>query len=83
MLIKEHWGIENAPFWHFSMLIDKNAFPVIILNFCDRDSWEHALNCSQYFVSDTNKLFKFNLDKKLNSWLKFPSNFLAWLPYAT
>ena len=55
MLIKEHWGIENAPFWHFFMLINyKNAFPVIILNFCDRALWKHVLNCSQYIVSDTN-----------------------------
>ena len=42
---------------------------------------KHALNCSQYIVSDTNKLFKFDLDRKLNSWLKFQPNFLAWLPY--
>ena len=73
MLIKEHWGIENDPFWC--------AFPVIILNFCDQDSWKHALNCSQYIVSDTNN-FKLDFDKKLNSWLKFQPNFLAWLPYA-
>ena len=54
MLIKEHWGIENAPFWHFFHAHYKNAFTVIILIFCDRDSWKHALNCSQYIVSDTN-----------------------------
>ena len=49
MLIKEHWGI--LAFFHAHY---KNAFPVIILIFCDRDSWTHALNCSQYIVSDTN-----------------------------
>ena len=54
MLIKEHWGIENAPFWHFFHAHYKNAFPVIILNFCDRDLWKHVLNCNQYIVSDTN-----------------------------
>ena len=32
-------------------------------------------------VSDTNKLSKFDLDRKQNSWLKFQPNFLAWLPY--
>ena len=74
MLIKEHWGIENAPFWHFFHAHYKNAISVIIFNFCDRDSWEHALNCSQYFVSHTNKLLQFYLDRKLNSWLKFQPN---------
>ena len=44
----------------------KNTFPVIIVNFCDRDLREHALNYSQYAVSDTNKHFKFELDRKLN-----------------
>ena len=32
-------------------------------------------------MSDTNKLFKFDLDRKLNSWLKFQPKFLTWLPY--
>ena len=82
MFIKEHWGIENALFWHFFHAYYKNAFPVIILNFCDRVLWEHALNCSEYFVPHTNKLFKFDLDRKLNFWLKFKLNFLPWLPYA-
>ena len=41
--------------------------------------WEHALNYSQYIVSYTNKHFKFDLDKKLNLWLKFEPNFLTWL----
>ena len=31
-------------------------------------------------MSDTNKLFEFDLDRKLNSRLKFQPNFLAWLP---
>ena len=61
MPIKEHWGIENAPLWHYLMFItEKNAFPVIIVNNCSRDSWEHALNYSQYIVSDTSKHFKFD-----------------------
>ena len=32
-------------------------------------------------MSDSNKLFKFDLDRKLNSSLKFQPNFLTWLPY--
>ena len=31
-------------------------------------------------MSDTNKHFKFDLDRKLKSWLKFEPNFLKWLP---
>ena len=34
-------------------------------------------------MSDTNKLFKFDLDRKLNSRLKFQPNFLTWLLYGT
>ena len=30
-------------------------------------------------MSDTNKHFKFDLDRKLKSWLNFEPNFLAWL----
>jgi len=56
-----------------------NAFPVIIVNFCDRDFWEHALNFSQYIVSDKNKQFRLELDRKLNPWLKFEQNFYTWL----
>ena len=41
---------------------------------------KHALNYCQYIVSDTDKHFKFDLDKKLNPWLKFQPNFLTWLP---
>ena len=41
----------------------KNAFPVIIVDFCDL------------------RLFMFDLDRKLNAWLKFQPNFLTWLPY--
>ena len=40
---------------------------------------QHALNFSQYIVSDTNKHFKFDLDRKLNPWLKFEQVFLTWL----
>jgi len=52
----------------------------MIVNFCDRDFWEHELNYSQYIVSDKNKHFRFELDRKLNPWLKFEPNFLTWLP---
>ena len=31
-------------------------------------------------MSDTNKYFKFDFDRKLNPWLKFELNFLTWLP---
>ena len=56
MLIKEHWRIENAHFGIFSCSLQIRIPRVIILNFCDRDSWswKHPLNCSQYIVSDTN-----------------------------
>ena len=80
MLIKEHWGIENALFLALFSVYQKNSFPVIIVNFWDRDLWELALNYSQYVVSDPNKHFKFDLDRKLNPWLKFEPNFLTWLP---
>ena len=53
---------------------------MINIKSCDRDSWEHALNYSQYIVSDTNKQFKFDLDWKQNLWLKFEPNFLTRLP---
>ena len=42
----------------------KNAFPVIIVIFVT-DSGGHALNYSQYIVSDTNKHLKFDLNRKL------------------
>ena len=58
----------------------KNAFPVIIVNFCDRNLWEHPLNYSQNVVSVTNKHFRFELERKLNPWLKFEPYFLTWLP---
>ena len=80
MLFNEHQGIENASFLALFGAFYKNTFPVIIVNFCDQDLWEPALNCSQYIVSDTNKHFKFDLDRKLNPWLKFKPNFLTWLP---
>ena len=38
------------------------------------------LNYSQFIVSDANKHFKFDLDRKLNSSLKFEASFLTWLP---
>ena len=34
---------------------------------------------SENVVSDTNKHFRFELDRKLNPWLKFDPNFLSWL----
>ena len=41
--------------------------------------WEHVLNYNQYVVSDTN-IFKFDLDRKLNPWLRYEPNFLTnWL----
>jgi len=52
----------------------------MIVNFCDRDFFEHALNYSQYIVSDKNKHFRFELDRKVNPWLKFEPNFFTWLP---
>ena len=69
-----HFGI----FFHAHY---KNAFPVSKIKFLWPKAWEHALNCRQYIVSDTNKLFKFDLDRNLNSWLKFQPNFLASLQY--
>ena len=45
-----------------------------MVNFCDQDFKEHALNYSQYIVPDTNKHFRFELDRKLNPWLKFEPN---------
>ena len=44
--------------------------------FVSLDSEEHALNYSQYIVSDTNKHFKFDSDRKLNPWLKIWTKFL-------
>ena len=58
----------------------KNALTVVIVKSCDRDSWEHALNYSQYIVLDRNKHFKFDLDRKLNLHLKFEPNILTWVP---
>jgi len=80
MLIKEQWGIEKCPILGLFRAYEKNAFLVKIVNFCERDFWEHALNYSQYIVSGKNKHFKFELDRKLNPWLKFEPNFLTWLP---
>jgi len=44
MLVKEQWGIENVPFWHYLMLI-----PSYCKIFVSPDSWKHASNYSQYF----------------------------------
>ena len=63
MLIKEQWGIQNAPFYDYFSAYKKNAFLVIIVNFCDRNFWEHVLNYNQYIVSDKKKHFRFELDK--------------------
>ena len=65
MLNKDHWDrSENALVLFY--VDKKNALPVKIVKSCDRDSWKHALNYRQYIVSDTNKHFKFDLDRKLN-----------------
>ena len=37
MLINEARGIENALFLALFSAYQRNAFPVIIVNFCDRD----------------------------------------------
>ena len=68
MIIKEHRGIEMP---HFGIILLEERVPSnnIVKPFY-RDSWEHALNYSQYIVSDTSKHFKFDLDRKLKSWLK-------------
>jgi len=65
MLIKEQWGIENAPSWYYLMLIIRTHSSNCEI-FVSPDSWEHALNYSQYIASDTNKHFKFDSDRKLN-----------------
>ena len=75
MLIKEPWGIEIALFW----LMRRTHSQLSLWNLCDRDSREFALNCSQNIVSDTNKHFKFDLDRKLKSLLKFEPYLLTWL----
>ena len=41
---------------------------------------KYYLKYSQYIVSDKNKHFSFELDGKLNPWLKFEPNLLTWLP---
>ena len=51
-----HWKCPILTFFHAHY---KNAFPVIILNFYDRDSWKNALNCSQYIVPDTNNFLNY------------------------
>ena len=81
MLINEHWGVEDAPVLALFSAYQKNAFPVIIVNFCDL--WEHALNYSQYVLLVTNKDFKFDLDRKLNPWLKFEPKLISWHGYQT
>jgi len=30
MFVKKQWGIGNVPFWHYLILIYKNAFQVIV-----------------------------------------------------
>ena len=39
MLIKEHWGIENALFWQYLVLI-KRRIPSNKRRMFERDSWE-------------------------------------------
>ena len=39
MLINEHW---ECPILASFSANQKNAFPVMIVNFCDQDLWEHA-----------------------------------------
>ena len=83
MPIKEHWGIENAPLWHFLCLLEER----IPSNNCKIFLTEtlgnmHSIHVpkSQYIVSDTTKHFKFELDRKLNPWSQFEANFLTCLP---
>ena len=58
---------------HFSIILCllEERIPSNNCKFCDRVLWEHALNYSENFVSDTDKHFKFELYRKLNPWLKF------------
>ena len=57
-----------------------NACPVIIVKSLWPRLMRTCTNYSQYVVSDTNKDFKFDLNRKLKSWLKFEPKFLTWLP---
>ena len=80
MLVQEHWNIDIALFWNYLMLITRTHFgPAVIL----KSFWQTRKKRikSQCIVSDTDKHSKFDLEKKLNPWLKFEPNLLTWLPH--
>ena len=77
MLIRSIAALEMPHIGIFFYAHYKNAFPVIIIIFCDRDSWQHAWNCSQYIVSDTNKLCKVWFRQKAEYLIKISTKFLG------
>ena len=75
MLIEEQWGIENAPFWHYWMLVLRSILSTCKI-FVSPDSKEHGLNYRKYIVSDRNEHLKFDSDRKLSRWLEIWTKFL-------
>ena len=90
MPIKEHWGIENPPLWHFLCLLEEripsNNCKIFLTETLEnmqetKDLMFSLVTIAPKILSTDNiKQKKFDLDRKLKSWLKFEPNFLTWLP---
>ena len=79
MLIKEHWGIENAPCWRcFMLYITRSDCKIFVIETHENKEFNYI----QYIMPDTNKNFKFDLRTEsfilVENW-----NQISWHGYQT
>ena len=65
MLVKEQWGVENVPIWHYLMLITRTQSK-LLWSLCEPRLMKTSLKLQSILVSDTNKHFKLIL---IDSWI--------------
>ena len=65
MLLKEQWGVENVPIWHYIVLITRTQSK-LLWSLCEPRLMKTSLKLQSILVSDTNKHFKLIL---IDSWI--------------
>ena len=65
MVVKEQWGVENVPIWHYFMLITRTQSK-LLWSLCEPRLMKTRLKLQSILVSDTNKHFKLML---IDSWI--------------
>ena len=65
MLVRERWGVENVPIWHYLMLITRTQSK-LLWSLCEPRLVKASLKLQSILVSDTNKHFKLIL---IDSWI--------------